>query len=313
MVRKVSEVSLEGVGALMVTPSNQDHTLNEDAVRKQIDWCIEKGATSLWPSGYTGQWPDLTLGLRKRYFEVCAGHSSGRAWVAAGCHGTRIDDIVDLINHAEKAGCEVAWVCPIAIRRPTDDEIISQFRYILERTSLPLIVYNHFLMGVCLTAQLMTTILSLSDRIVGIKDSVGDFAHMATLYYAGLGKRVSIFGTTYIMTPHMEMGASGVLAIPWAIPIAAAAYSAFREGNTRRAWELQLRLTNERPLLTMPVLGKIMPGSHVTSSVIGADKLKTSLVTGIDMGPPMPPYAPASEAEIEALKRNIAEFKFLEP
>ncbi|MBI4319318.1 MAG: dihydrodipicolinate synthase family protein [Chloroflexi bacterium] len=313
MPRKIGDKVIEGVGVLMTTPLKNDYTLNEDSVRKQVDWCFEKGAVSMWPCGYIGEWPQLDTDLRKRYFEVTVDQANGRGWVAAGCHSTNLNTTVELVNHAEKVGCDLAWICAVTLRRPTEADLVSQYKYILERTSLPLAVYNSYPTGVYMRAETMVKIAQLSDRIVAIKDSVGDFAHIATVYHAGLGNMVSFFGTGYIMMPHMVFGAAGALASPFTVPMARAAYDAFKEKNWDRAWALQSRMTNERPLLTYPAIAEMTPGAKVTSSHMGYHKAKTSVVTGIEMGPPAPPYAPATEAEMKDILENVKEFNPLQP
>jgi len=50
---------LEGVMALTYSPLHENYGLNEEAVRREIDWVIQKGATGIWPGGYAGQWPEL--------------------------------------------------------------------------------------------------------------------------------------------------------------------------------------------------------------------------------------------------------------
>lgn len=312
-MKSIGKQKLDGVGVLMVTPLKKDYTLNEDSVRKQIDWTIDRGATSMWPSGYIGEWPNLDTELRKRYFEVCVDQAKGRAWVSAGCHATNLNEVVELVNHAEKVGCDLAWICPVTPRRPTEDDLVTQYQYIIDRTSLPLAMYNSYPTGVYMTAELMKRIMSLSKRIVAAKDSVGDFAHIATVYKAGLGEMVSFFGTAYVMMPHMIWGAAGVLASPFTVPMAMAAYKAFKNKDMDRAWAIQSRMTNERPILTMPHIAGMVPGARISSSTIGYHKAKTSIVLGVEMGPPAPPYAPASKAELEDIKKNIVEFKPLEP
>ena len=38
-----------GIMALTYTPFKQDFTLNEAAVRAEIDWVIAQGASGIWP------------------------------------------------------------------------------------------------------------------------------------------------------------------------------------------------------------------------------------------------------------------------
>lgn len=61
--------SLEGVMALTYTPLNKDFTLNESAVRDEIDWVIDQGATGIWPGGFAGQWPEMDETTRKRHLD----------------------------------------------------------------------------------------------------------------------------------------------------------------------------------------------------------------------------------------------------
>ncbi len=308
MARKIGKWTLDGVGVLMITPLNHDYTLNEDAVRKQIDWVIAEGATSIWPSGFVGEWPQLDEELRKRYFEVCADQVKDRAWVAAGCHGTNLNEVVRLVNHAAKAGCDVAWISPVCVRKPTDDEIIAQYQYILDRTTIPLGVYNAFYTGTAMDADLLMRIACLDDRIALLKDSNGDFVHIATLYAKGLGEKISSFGINFTMFPHLAWGGAGILSSPHATPLAVSGYNAMMNNDFKKALELQFQMCNEWPLRVIPVVSSMVPGTRVTTSGIGLEKAKTSMVLGIEMGPPAPPYVPASEAEIDIIRKDIEKY-----
>lgn len=308
MARTIGKWTLDGVGVLMITPLNMDYTLNENAVRNQIDWVIEKGATSIWPSGFIGEWPQLDEELRKRYFEVCVDHAKDRIWVAAGCHGTNLNEVVRLVNHSEKAGCDIAWISPVCVRKPTDDDIIAQYQYILDRTSISLGVYNAFYTGTAMDADLLMKIASLDDRIALLKDSNGDFVHIASLYSGGLGEKVSSFAVNFTMLPHLAWGGAGVLSSPHATHIAVAAYNAFKKKQMEKAWDLQFEMCNEWPLRVIPVVSGMVPGTRITTSGIGLEKAKTSMILGIEMGPPAPPYASASKAEIEVIKKDVEKY-----
>jgi dihydrodipicolinate synthase/N-acetylneuraminate lyase len=52
-------------------------------------------------------------------------------------------------------------------------------------------------------------------------------------------------------------------------------------------------------------------GSKIDHSGIGYLKARFSLMSGIDLGPPMPPYRPASEAEVEKVKKGIQSLEAL--
>ena len=163
------------------------------------------------------------------------------------------------------------------------------------------------------SAQLLLRICSLSDRIVAVKDSVGDFGHIAQLYHVGLHKKVSIFPTTHIMIPSLIWGAAGALPDPCQTLLAVAALKAFKKGEMEKAWALQFRMTGDDPLLTYKISAGMAAGATTISSSIGAQKAKVTAMLNIEMGPPAPPYAPPTAAEIEAGKKQIEQFKLLDP
>lgn len=99
---------LEGIMALTYTPLKEDYRLNEDAVRREIDWVIQRGAAGIWPGGYAGQWPELDEEVRKRHLKVCIDHAKGRVFCAAGCHATHTLQTIRLANYAEEIGYDCA-------------------------------------------------------------------------------------------------------------------------------------------------------------------------------------------------------------
>lgn len=299
---------MEGVADLTTTPLNQDYTLNEENLRKEIDWSIESGATALWICGFVGEWPTLSVELKKRLFKVSAEQAKGRAWVGAGCHSTHLDETITLVNEAEKAGCDFAWCCPVSPRRPTEDELVAQYQYILDRTNLPLGVYNAFYIGTYMTAELIMRIASISDRIVTLKDTIGDVVHMHTLYRVGVHKKLRLIGAPINAIEHLILGAAGFMGPTYMMRAAAAAYNAFKAGDMERAWALQDLMIDDPPMVSrlMPRIAGLLPGAKTVSSGIGYYKAKVSIITGIEMGPPAPPYMPATKAEVEQIT-TIAE------
>ncbi len=89
------------------------------------------------------------------------------------------------------------------------------------------------------------------------------------------------------------------------IPVVCALYKAFKAGNLARAWELQKAIAMQSPLLVPRTASSVM-GSRIDHSGVGFLKARFSLMSGIDIGPPMPPYEAASGQEL-ALARKQSE------
>ena len=295
---------LEGIMALPYTPLKEDYSLNEDAVRREIDWVIQRGATGIWPGGYAGQWPELDEQVRKRHLKVCIDHAKDRVFCAAGCHATNTLQTIRLANYAEEIGYDCAWISPTMPRKATEDEIYEHHRLVLDHTTIPIALYDSSPAGSYMSPELIARIVEMSQRIIAMKAIVGDIVHIASLYNLGVDKKISILGVEWNMLPHLLLGAPGAMGGSDWIPVMCATYEAFKTGNMNRAWELQKAIVAQSPLL-IPRAASSTMGSKIDHSGIGYLKARFSLMSGIDIGPPMPPYRPASEAEVEKAKKGI--------
>ncbi len=295
---------LEGIMALTYTPLNEDYSLNEDAVRLEIDWVIEKGATGIWPGGYAGQRPELDEEVRKRHLKVCIDHAKDRVFCAAGCHATHILQTIRLANYAEEIGYDCAWISPTTPRKATEDEILHHHKSVVEQTTIPIALYDSSPAGSYMSPELIARIVEMGPRMIAMKAIVGDIVHIASLYHLEVDKRISILGVEWNMPPHLLLGAPGAMGGSDWIPAMQATYEAFKSGNTNRAWKLQKAIAARSPLL-IPRTASSTTGSKIDHSGIGYLKARFSMMSGIDIGPPMPPHRPASEAEVEKAKKGI--------
>jgi dihydrodipicolinate synthase/N-acetylneuraminate lyase len=83
---------------------------------------------------------------------------------------------------------------------------------------------------------------------------------------------------------------------------------AFQEGRMDRAWALQKVVLDQIPPMLSRVAAQTMGGT-LAHSGIGFTKEKFRLMSGIDLGPPLPPYAPASEQEKAKAKKDVEAVK----
>jgi 4-hydroxy-tetrahydrodipicolinate synthase len=298
--------ALEGIMALTYTPFNSDFTLNEKTVRQEIDWVIDQGATGIWPGGFAGQWPEMDESTRKRHLQLCIDHAGGRVFCAAGCHATNTLMSIRLANFAEKIGYDCAWISPPVPRRATDEEVFEHHRMIIEETEIPIALYDSSPVGTYMSPSLIKDIAALSDRWIAMKAIVSDICHIAGLYHLGLGEKIGIFGVEWNMLPHLQLGAPGAMGGSDWIPIMKAVYDAFQAGDLDKAWYLQQVIISQSPLL-IPRTAAMAMGSRVDHSVVGYMKAKFYCISGIDLGPPLPPYKAATEMEREKARKAVAE------
>ena len=75
---------LKGVMPPIITPFRTDYEVNEEALRKLIDFEIEGGVHGLIPCGSTGEFAKLSDDERKKVIDITVDQANGRVPVLAG-------------------------------------------------------------------------------------------------------------------------------------------------------------------------------------------------------------------------------------
>jgi len=159
----------------LVTPFNNDHSLDEIGLRQLVNHYIEaEKVDGLVPCGTTGESPTLTNKEHDRVIEIVVEETNGRVPVIAGTGSNSTQEAVARTQHAEEAGADASLQVAPYYNRPTQGGLIAHFETVATATNLPLILYNI----PSRTGRNIdpSTVLELAniDNIVGIKDAAND-------------------------------------------------------------------------------------------------------------------------------------------
>lgn len=188
--------------------------------------------------------------------------------VGVGAESTRLS-IQRCVDASERGADAVLVVAPHYYgAQMTSEALATHFRTVADRSPLPVVLYNipkytHFALDPGLVLE-----LSAHQNIIGLKDSAGDLKQLGA-YLAAQSPRFSVLtGAGGSLYPALEMGArGGILAVSlFAAELSAGIYSAFAQGDTRRAGRLQERL---QPLNKSIVAGLGVPGVKAALDLVG--------------------------------------------
>ena len=103
-------VKLRGIIPAMITPMNDDESVNEEALRGQVRRHIAAGAHGIFCLGTNGEFYILSAEEKIRVMEVVADEAAGRipVYAGVGCPGTR--ETIRLAAEAKRAGVDVLSV-----------------------------------------------------------------------------------------------------------------------------------------------------------------------------------------------------------
>src|SRR5260370_38402519 len=88
-------MKLQGCGTALITPFKEDQSVDEDALRRLVEWQIESGIHFLVPCGTTGETPTLTKNQWLRVIDITIEGAAGRVPIVAGATSNSTSDAVD--------------------------------------------------------------------------------------------------------------------------------------------------------------------------------------------------------------------------
>jgi 4-hydroxy-tetrahydrodipicolinate synthase len=95
---------LEGIVVPMVTPLNDDETVDYLSLKKLINYIIDGGVHALFPMGTTGEFARLNWKDRYKVIEVTVAETRRRIPVVAGISDTGLNHVLENLKAVSKSG-----------------------------------------------------------------------------------------------------------------------------------------------------------------------------------------------------------------
>jgi 4-hydroxy-tetrahydrodipicolinate synthase len=175
---------IRGVIPAMVTPMTPDGEPDEAGLRSHVRFLLGQGVNGIFTLGSSGEFSHLTLEERELVIRIVADEVGGRVPVMAGASESGTRQVLQMLERAARAGADVAVVLPTYYMIPTEAEVIRHYELVLDRSPLPVLLYNNPASSRTTLSLETITRLSAHPNAAGIKDSSGDFALFRRLIQA---------------------------------------------------------------------------------------------------------------------------------
>jgi 4-hydroxy-tetrahydrodipicolinate synthase len=211
----MKEIDFSGCHIPLVTPFKEDFSLDEDGLRRLVNYLIEEEKVDgLVPCGTTGESPTLNHEEHHRVIEITVKETRGRVPVIAGTGSNSTQEAIAMTRHAEEAGADATLQVGPYYNKPTMDGMIAHFEAIAKNTSLPVLIYNiPGRTGKNIDPQTMIRLAEI-DNIVGLKDACGDITQTMDIIN-GIKRKGKTFyvlsGEDSLTYPLMALGGDGVI------------------------------------------------------------------------------------------------------
>ena len=204
---------LKGSLVALITPMNQDGSINYEQLHDLIDWHIENGTDGIVAVGTTGESATLPVEEHLAVIEATVKHVNKRVPVIAGTGANNTVEAIALSKAAEQAGADYTLSVVPYYNKPSQEGIYQHFKAIAEATSIPMVIYN--VPGRTVVSMSNDTILRLAEipNIVGVKEASGNIGNNIELINSVPEGFVVFSGDDPTGLPFMLCGGHGVVTV----------------------------------------------------------------------------------------------------
>lgn len=309
----------------MVTPFNEDLSVNYHSAARLAEKLIEEGSDGIVVAGTTGESPTLTdeekLSLLRKVKEA----TGTRGTVVAGTGSNNTKSTIELSKAAEDAGADGLLIVAPYYNKPPQDGLYEHFGRIAEAVKIPVLLYNiPGRTGININPETVERLYRDFPNIVGMKDSTGNMDQVTevalrTCAVSGVGDKVAITagsaaspgglcadrhfrlysGDDSLTLPILACGGTGVISVTSHIAgqQMKKMIVSFFEGRVEEARKIQWELFH------------LFKTLFITSNPI---MIKEALnIKGFNAGGLRPPLVKATQEQKEKLIRIMTDMKML--
>ena len=293
----MKNIEIKGVIVPLLTPMNDDETINEKELRNQVNRQIESGIHALFPLGTNGEAYILSHEEKEQVLKIVVDEAKGRVPVYGGTGCISTKETIELSLKAKEIGVDVLSIITPSFAAASQDELYEHYKEIAKAVDLPIVLYNIPARTGNALAPATVEKLSKIPNIVGVKDSSGNFDNM--LQYIEKTRYRKDFAVlsgndSLILWCLLAGGRGGIAGCANVFPSTMASiYDTFIAGNLDKAREIQDSIRSFRDCFKFG-----NPNTIVKTAV--------SLL-GYPVGKCRKPFCQVPEAGIEAIKKVLEE------
>ena len=202
-----------GAGVAIVTPMNEDGSVNFDAYADLIDFQIENKTDAIITCGTTGESSTLSDDEHREVIKFAIEQTAGRVPVIAGTGSNDTKYAIELSQAAGEMGADGLLLVTPYYNKTSQRGLVAHFGMIAESVKTPMILYSvQSRTGVNIAPETAFE-LSKYDNIVAIKEASGNISQVAKIR-ALCGDNLDVYsGNDDQIVPLLSLGGKGVISV----------------------------------------------------------------------------------------------------
>ena len=290
----------KGAGVAIVTPMNEDGSVNYEKFGELIEFQIANGTDAIIVCGTTGESSTLTHEEHLDTIKYCVDKVAKRIPVVAGTGSNCTETAVYLSQEAEKYGVDGILLVSPYYNKATQNGLKAHFTKIANSIKIPAILYNvPSRTGVNIAPETIVDLCRHVENIVGVKEASGNFSAAAKILQLSGGYVDVYSGNDDQVVPMLALGGKGVISVLSNVAPKQThdMCAEFFKGNIEASRRIQL---------------KAMPLIEALFSEVNPIPVKAALnLMGKNVGEPRLPLTVMEPQHQEVLKKAMQDFGIL--
>ncbi|WP_299682645.1 4-hydroxy-tetrahydrodipicolinate synthase [uncultured Tenacibaculum sp.] len=241
-----------GTGVALVTPFNEDKSVDFDGLERLVNYQIDNGVNYLVVLGTTGEPATLTQeekeAVKSKIIEV----NKGRLPLVIGIGGNNTAAVVEEIKNTDLTHFDGILSVSPYYNKPTQEGIYLHFKAVAEATEKPIILYNvPGRTSSNMSPEVVVRLANDFENVVAVKEAKGDMVQAMRIIQHAPEDFLVISGDDMIALPMTLAGGSGVISvIGEGLPKEFSSMIQLGlEGKTKEAYELHYKVMDSIDLI----------------------------------------------------------------
>lgn len=203
-------MTLSGTYTAIVTPFNQDQSVDYGALRQLVEWQIENGIEGLVPVGTTGESPTLEMDEHLKVIATVVEAAAGRVQIIAGTGGNSTSEAILLTKDLLEMGVDATLQVTPYYNKPNAEGLYQHFATVAD-LGVPVVLYN--VPGRTSREIPLSVIqrLAAHPKIIAVKEAGGSVERVSAIH--NLCDLTVVSGDDSLTLPMISVGAAGVISV----------------------------------------------------------------------------------------------------
>lgn len=210
----MSKINLKGMGVALITPFNEDESVDYTALRRLVDYQLQNGTAYLVILGTTAETPTLTSEEKTKITKLVVEQVNGQIPIVLGVGGNNTKALVEDLKTRDFTGIDAILSVVPYYNKPSQEGIFQHYKAVAEASPVPVISYNvPGRTGVNMLAETILRIANEIPNVIAVKEASGNMTQMDDIIKRKPMHFDVISGDDGVTFPLITLGAVGVISV----------------------------------------------------------------------------------------------------